>query len=142
MGKIAVIYWSAGGNTEAMAKAIARGISSENVGADVFSVSEFGSKSVNDYEKLALGCPSMGAEVLEECEFEPFLSSIEHGLAGEKVALFGSYGWGDGEWMRNWEGRMRGDGCLLFETGLIINLTPDDEGIKQCEEFGTRFAKF
>ena len=101
MGKIAVIYWSAGGNTEAMAKAIARGISSENVGADVFSVSEFGSKSVNDYEKLALGCPSMGAEVLEECEFEPFLSSIEHGLAGEKVALFGSYGWGDGEWMRN-----------------------------------------
>ncbi len=142
MGKIAVIYWSAGGNTEAMAKAIARGISSENVGADVFSVSEFGSKSVNDYEKLALGCPSMGAEILEECEFEPFLSSIEHGLAGEKVALFGSYGWGDGEWMRNWEGRMRGDGCLLFETGLIINLTPDDEGIQHCEEFGARFAKF
>ena len=58
------------------------------------------------------------------------------------MALFGSYGWGDGEWMRNWEGRMRGDGCLLFETGLIINLTPDDEGIKQCEEFGARFAKF
>ena len=142
MGKIAVIYWSAGVNTEAMAKAIARGISSENVGVDVFSVSEFGSKSVNDYEKLALGCPSMGAEVLEECEFEPFLSSVEHGLAGEKVALFGSYGWGDGEWMRSWEGRMRGDGCLLFETGLIINLTPDDEGIKQCEEFGARFAKF
>ncbi len=142
MGKIAVIYWSAGGNTEAMEQAIARGISSENVGADVFSVSEFGSKSVNDYEKLALGCPSMGAEILEECEFEPFLSSIEHGLAWEKVALFGCYGWGDGEWMRIWEGRMRGDGCLLFETGLIINLTPDDEGIKQCEEFGARFAKF
>ncbi|MCD7951347.1 MAG: hypothetical protein LUG14_00100 [Synergistaceae bacterium] len=97
---------------------------------------------MNDYEKLALGCPSMGAEVLEECEFEPFLSSVESGLAGENVALFGSYGWGDGEWMRNWEGRMRGDGCLLFETGLIINLTPDDEGIKQCEEFGARFAKF
>ena len=96
MSKIAVIYWSAGGNTEAMAKAIAKGIASENVGAEVFSVSEFGNKSVNDYEKFALGCPSMGAEVLEECEFEPFLSSIESGLAGEKVALFGSYGWGDG----------------------------------------------
>lgn len=139
MGKIAVIYWSAGGNTEAMAKAIARGISSENVGVDVFSVSEFGSKSVNDYEKLALGCPSMGAEVLEECEFEPFLSSVEHGLAGEKVALFGSYGWGDGQWMRDWQDRVSGDGAQLFEEGLMANGAPDEA---ECEAFGKRFSAF
>lgn len=140
MGKIAVIYWSAGGNTEAMAKAIARGISSENVGVDVFSVSEFGSKSVNDYEKLALGCPSMGAEVLEECEFEPFLSSVEHGLAGEKVALFGSYGWGDGEWMRNWEEQCIANGAVMAGEGVICNEAPDDTATEQCVALGKALA--
>lgn len=142
MDKTAVIYWSATGNTEAMANAIAEGIRAEGAHADLFSVAEFGSRSTADYAKLALGCPSMGAEVLEECEFEPFLCSIEPELAGKKVALFGSFGWGDGEWMRNWEDRMKSDNCALFEQGLIINLTPDDEGKKQCEEFGKRFAKF
>lgn len=142
MEKIAVIYWSATGNTEAMAGAIAEGIRAENVHADLFSVSEFGARSTGEYAKLALGCPSMGAEVLEECEFEPFLCSIEPELAGKKIALFGSFGWGDGEWMRNWEERMKKDGCVLFENGLIINLTPDDEGVKRCAEFGGRFAKF
>lgn len=142
MGKIAVIYWSASGNTEAMANAIAKGISSAGVGVDVFTVADFGNKSVNDYEKLALGCPSMGTEVLEECEFEPFIASIEGSLGGVKVALFGSYGWGDGEWMRNWVQRMKDDGCQVFEEGLIINLTPDDDGVKQCEDYGARFAKF
>ena len=110
-----------------MANAIAEGIRAEGAHADLFSVAEFGSRSTADYAKLALGCPSMGAEVLEECEFEPFLCSIEPELAGKKVALFGSFGWGDGEWMRNWEDRMKGDNCALFEQGLIINLTPDDE---------------
>lgn len=142
MEKIAVIYWSATGNTEAMAGAIAEGIRAENVHADLFSVSEFGARSTGEYAKLALGCPSMGAEVLEECEFEPFLCSIEPELAGKKIALFGSFGWGDGEWMRNWEDRMKKDNCALFEQGLIINLTPDEDGRKRCEEFGKRFAKF
>lgn len=142
MDKIAVIYWSATGNTEAMANAIADGIRAEGVAADLFNVSEFGSKSTADYTKLALGCPSMGAEVLEESEFDPFLTSIESELSGKKVALFGSFGWGDGEWMRNWEERMKADNCQLFEQGLIINLTPDDDGKAQCEEFGKRFAKF
>ena len=94
MDKTAVIYWSATGNTEAMANAIAEGIRAEGAHADLFSVAEFGSRSTADYAKLALGCPSMGAEVLEECEFEPFLCSIEPELAGKKVALFGSFGWG------------------------------------------------
>ncbi|MBR3025296.1 MAG: flavodoxin domain-containing protein, partial [Oscillospiraceae bacterium] len=94
--KTAVIYWSGTGNTEAMAKAIAEG-----AGADIFTVSEFGG-SVSDYDVIAFGCPAMGAEVLEEEEFEPFFTSVEGSLSGKKVILFGSYGWGDGEWMRNW----------------------------------------
>ena len=140
MSKIAVIYWSAGGNTEAMAKAIAKGIASENVGAEVFSVSEFGNKSVNDYEKFALGCPSMGAEVLEECEFEPFLSSIESGLAGEKVALFGSYGWGDGEWMQTWEDQCKDLGAHLVCNSVIANEAPDDTALAACRNLGAALA--
>lgn len=140
-GKIAVIYWSATGNTEAMAAAIAEGIRSADVHADLFTVVQFGAKSTGEYAKIALGCPSMGAEVLEECEFEPFLCSIEPELTGKKVALFGSYGWGDGEWMRNWEERMKNSGAILFEKGLIINLAPDDAGKAECAEFGKRFAQ-
>lgn len=140
--KTAVIYWSATGNTEIMAKEIADGIRSADAEAELFTVSEFGGKSISDYDKLALGCPAMGAEVLEENEFEPFIAAIESELAGRKVAIFGSYGWGDGEWMRNWEKRMKDDGCQLFENGLMLNLTPDGDGVKQCFDFGARFAKF
>ncbi|MCM1382358.1 MAG: flavodoxin domain-containing protein [Muribaculaceae bacterium] len=98
--KTAVIFWSGTGNTEAMAQAVA-----ESAGAELFSVSEF-SGNVGDYDAVAFGCPAMGAEVLEESEFEPFFTEIESSLNGKKVALFGSYGWGDGEWMRNWEDRI------------------------------------
>ena len=143
MEKIAVIYWSGTGNTESMAVAIARGVESSGIKADIFTVSEFGCKSLNDYSKLAFGCPSMGAEVLEESEFEPFFSQAEHDLVGKKIALFGSYGWGDGEWMRDWEARVKNNGAVLYgDEGLIINLAPDGDGIKQCEEFGAGFASF
>lgn len=143
MEKAAVIFWSATGNTEAMAQAIADGIRKANMEADLFSVSGLGNKSLNEYSRLAFGCPSMGAEVLEESEFEPFFAQIEHEIAGKKVALFGSYGWGDGEWMRDWEERVKNDGAVLYGgEGLIINLTPDDSGIKKCEEFGSGFAAF
>lgn len=143
MEKAAVIYWSATGNTEAMAKAIADGIRKSDVDADLFTVSEFSSKALNEYTRLAFGCPSMGAEVLEESEFEPFFSQIEQELSGMKVALFGSYGWGSGEWMRDWEARVINDGaCLYNGEGLIINLTPDESDIKKCEEFGSGFARF
>ncbi len=119
--KNAVIYWSGTGNTEMMAKAIAEG-----AGADLFTVSEF-SGNVADYDRIAFGCAAMGAEVLEEDEFEPFFSSIEGSLSGKTVALFDSYGWGDGEWMRNWEERVKADGTVLFaDAGLIVNETPSD----------------
>lgn len=140
--KTAVVYWSGTGNTEAMAGSVAEGAKSAGAEVSVFTAADFSADMVDQFDSIAFGCPSMGSEQLEDSEFEPMFNACEAKLSGKKVGLFGSYGWGDGEWMRSWEGRMRGDGCLLFETGLIINLTPDDEGVKQCEEFGARFAKF
>lgn len=142
MSKVAVVYWSGTGNTEVMANAVLKGAKNAGAEAELFTADSFGAEQIDSFDAVALGCPAMGAEELEDGEFLPMYESIKGKLSGKKIVLFGSYGWGDGEWMRNWEGRMRGDGCLLFETGLIINLTPDDEGIKQCEEFGARFAKF
>ena len=129
--KAAVIYWSATGNTEAMAKAVAEG-----AGAELFTVSEF-TGSVEDYDAIAFGCPAMGAEVLEEDEFEPFFTDAETRLTGKRVAIFGSYGWGDGEWMRNWEERVKAQGiALVGDAGLMLNEMPDDDGLEQCRALG------
>lgn len=129
--KAAVIYWSATGNTEAMAKAVAEGAE-----AELFTVSGF-TGSVEDYDAIAFGCPAMGAEVLEEDEFEPFFTNAETKLAGKKVAIFGSYGWGDGEWMRNWEERVKAQGiALVGDAGLMLNEMPDDDGLEQCRALG------
>jgi flavodoxin short chain len=133
--KTAVIYWSGTGNTEAMALAVAEG-----AGAELFSVSSFGGK-IGDYDKIAFGCPAMGAEVLEESEFEPFFSSIEGELSGRTIALFGSYGWGDGEWMRNWVERAQAAGAtVLGGEGLIVNEAPDDAALASCKALGEKLA--
>ena len=142
MDKIIVAFWTQTGNTGIMAEAIGKGIAEAGKEAEILDISSVSMDDLKAAPVFALGCPAMGDEVLEEGDMEPFVMEVETFASGKKIGLFGSYGWGDGEWMRSWEGRMRGDGCLLFETGLIINLTPDDEGIKQCEEFGARFAKF
>ena len=129
--KTAVIYWSGTGNTEAMAKAVAGG-----AGAELFTVSEF-SGSVEDYDAIAFGCPAMGAEMLEESEFDPFFTEIESRLSGKKVGLFGSYGWGDGEWMRNWETRVESDGAVLVGgEGVIANDAPSDDDLEKCRALG------
>ena len=129
--KTAVIYWSGTGNTEAMAKAVADG-----AGAELFTVSEF-SGNVDDYDAVAFGCPAMGAEMLEEDEFEPFFTEIEGRLSGKKVGLFGSYGWGDGEWMRNWETRVGSDGAVLAGgEGVIANDAPSDNDLEKCRALG------
>ncbi len=129
--KTAVIYWSGTGNTEAMAKAVAEGAD-----AELFTVSEF-SGSVEDYDAIAFGCPAMGAEMLEESEFDPFFTEIESRLSGKKVGLFGSYGWGDGEWMRNWETRVESDGAVLAGgEGVIANDAPSDDDLEKCRALG------
>ncbi len=142
MDKIAVVYWSGTGNTEAMAKAIVDGITATGAQADLFNVSECSAAQADTYSKLALGCPSMGSEVLEEGEFEPFFTELESKLGGKKIALFGSYGWGDGQWMRDWQERVTAAGASLYEEGLTINETPDDSGLASCNEFGKGFAAF
>ena len=143
MSKIAVIYWSMSGNTEAMANAIAEGAERAGAEVDVKQVSEITVDQALEYDKLALGCPAMGAEVLEESEFEPFFTQLEGRLGGKKVALFGSYGWGDGQWMRDWQQRVDDANASLYNgEGLIINETPDDDGLEPCRQFGAGFAGF
>lgn len=138
MSKVAVIYWSGTGNTAAMANEIAAGIGAE---AEVFSVDAF-SANIEEYDKIAFGCAAMGDEVLEEAEFEPFFTAIESGLKGKKVALFGSYGWGDGKWMRDWEERCQKDGANLMDEGLILCGFPDADGKAQCKAYGEKFAAY
>lgn len=133
--KTAVIYWSGTGNTEAMAKAVAEG-----AGADLFEVSEF-SADLADFDAIAFGCPAMGAEVLEEDVFEPFFADAEAKISGKKVALFGSYGWGDGQWMRDWEDRAKAAGAELVADGLTVNEAPDDDALAQCKSLGETLAK-
>ena len=141
MEKIYVIYWSMSGNTQAMAEAIAKGINDSGKEAVVQYVSEASVSELQDAKVFALGCPAMGAEVLEGGEMEPFVSEVEGIAAGKKIALFGSYGWGDGQWMRDWEERMSGCGAAIINgAGLICHETPDDAMISECENLGKQIA--
>lgn len=141
MSKMTVIYWSQTGNTEAMAKAIAQGAEAAGAEVKLLTVSEASEADVTSSDLVAFGCPAMGAEVLEEDEFEPFFTSVEDKLSGKKVALFGSYGWGDGQWMRDWAQRTQDDGAQLFsEEGLICNETPDDDVQAACRKLGADLA--
>ena len=141
MSKAAVIFWSQSGNTEQMA--IAEGIREGGVECDVLNVADTNAAAAAGYDKLALGCPAMGAEVLEEAEFDPFFTELESKLGGRKVALFGSYGWGDGQWMRDWVQRANDDNANVYtDEGLIINETPDADGLAKCKEFGKGFAAY
>lgn len=141
MSKTAIIFWSGTGNTEAMAAAISEGAKEVNTDTAFFSVSEISAQDAGLYDTLILGCPSMGAEELEETEFEPFFAELEGGLSGKNVALFGSYGWGDGEWMRNWQDRVKAAGAkLVNDEGLIVNETPDDDELVKCRELGKTAA--
>ena len=133
--KTAVIFWSGTGNTEAMAKAVAQG-----AGCEAIEVSKFDG-DLAEFDAVALGCPAMGAEELEESEFEPFYSANESKLSGKPVALFGSYDWGDGEWLRLWADRAKAAGAKLVDEGLAVNNTPDDEGLAKCKALGEKLAK-
>ena len=136
MSKTAIIYWSGTGNTEAMATAVLEGAKEVNSETQLFNVSEITADEAAQYDTLILGCPAMGAEVLEESEFEPFFTALEAQLAGKNVALFGSYGWGDGEWMRNWEERITGANAKLICDSIIANDAPDDRAVESCRNLG------
>lgn len=128
---VSVVYWSGSGNTEAMANAVAEGIVAAGGEANLLTVDQASVDTLASEAAFALGCPAMGAEVLEESEMEPFVEELEGKVSGKKVLLFGSYGWGDGEWMRNWADRMKEAGAVLVEEeGIIANDYPDDEAIE------------
>ena len=139
MSKVAIVFWSATGNTETMANCIAEGA---GAAAAIVPCAEMDAAKLNEYDVVAFGCPAMGDEVLEEGEFDPFFSSIEGKLGGKKVALFGSYGWGDGQWMRDWAERTTKTGANLYDDGLMVNGFPDADAKVQCTAFGEGFGAY
>ena len=141
MDKVIVAYWSQTGNTAAMAAAIGEGITEAGKEAVVTDISSVSMDDLQAASAFALGCPAMGAEVLEEGEMEPFVTEVEAFASGKKIGLFGSYGWGDGQWMRDWEERMSGCGAAIINgAGLICHETPDDAMISECENLGKQIA--
>ena len=143
MSKVAIVYWSGTGNTEQMAQQVAEGAAQAGAEVSLFSSAEFGADQMDAFSAVAFGCPSMGSEQLEESEFDPMFQACRAKLNGKKIALFGSYGWGDGQWMRDWQQRVDDANASLYHgEGLIINETPDDDGLEQCRQFGAGFAGF
>jgi flavodoxin short chain len=136
-----IIYWSQTGNTEKMANLIKEGIESEGKKAELVEVSSVSLEDVKNEEILILGGPSSGAEELEETEMEPFVESLNGNIQGKKVALFGSWGWGNGEWMTEWENRMKSYGAILISEGLTVQESPEGEDEEKCIDFGKLIAK-
>lgn len=141
MSKIQVVFWSQSGNTQAMAEAVGRGIEAAGGEANVVYVGDASLDELKSAKAFAMGCPAMGAEVLEEGEMEPFVSDVEGFAAGKTIALFGSYGWGDGQWMRDWADRMSGAGATVVNgEGLICQEAPDESVLAECESLGKQLA--
>ncbi|MBP3877036.1 MAG: flavodoxin [Lachnospiraceae bacterium] len=140
MSKVAVVYWSGTGNTQAMAEAVADGAKGKGADVSLIEAASFDADAAADFDGIAFGCPAMGDEVLEEDEFEPMFASVEGALAGKKVALFGSYGWGDGQWMRDWEDRCKNAGIALAADSVIANDAPDEDAVAACQDLGAALA--
>ena len=136
MSKVAVVYWSGTGNTEAMANKVAEGAKAAGAEVEVISADDFDGTDISGFDGVAFGCPAMGDEELEDSVFQPVFEACEAKLVGKKVALFGSYGWGDGEWMRSWEEKCQNDGVALAVDSVICNEDPDDEAQAACIELG------
>lgn len=141
METVKIVFWSQGGNTAAMAAAVAEGVQEAGSKAEIINVSDASAADLQSMKGFALGCPAMGVEVLEEMEMEPFMCELEGSLAGKSVGLFGSYGWGDGQWMRDWEERCKAAGAAVVGgEGVICQETPDDGAIASCRALGRALA--
>ena len=142
MNQVAIVFWSGTGNTEMMANCIADGVREAGGEAVLIAPGEFSAGRLDEFGAVAFGCPSMGVEQLEDGEFDPMFSEVEPSLSGRKIALFGSYGWGDGEWMRDWTDRMTSAGATVVNgEGLICHETPDEDGLSECVELGKALAQ-
>lgn len=139
MSNVYVVYWSGTGNTQEMA--IADGAKENGAEVTVWNVDEADIEELKKAKALALGCPSMGAEQLEEASMEPFMCDLDSQINGKTIALFGSYGWGDGQWMKDWEDRIASDGATVLNgEGIIANNEPSQEIIDECREAGKALA--
>lgn len=136
MSNIAVVYWSDTGNTEAMAKYVAEGVQAAGGTPEIITADSFGPADVAKYDAIAFGCPAMGDEILEEDIFEPMFSAVEGSLSGKRVGIFGSYDWGDGQWMRDWADRCKAAGANLANDGVIANLSPNNAEAEDCRNLG------
>ncbi|MCR4692006.1 MAG: flavodoxin [Lachnospiraceae bacterium] len=136
MSKVAVVFWSGTGNTAAMASAVEAGAKDRGAEVSVFGPDDFTADKVAEFDGIAFGCPAMGAEVLEEASFDPMFTEVEGSLSGKKVALFGSYGWGDGQWMRDWEERCMAAGIQLACDSVMANNAPGEDALEECKSLG------
>ena len=142
MDKVYIIFWTQSGNTGAMATAIGDGVKAAGKEPVFLSPSEAKVSELTELNGFAMGCPAMGCEVLEETEMEPFVSEVENIIKGKKVALFGSYGWGDGQWMRDWENRIKSAGAIILGgEGIIAHEMPQDDDIERCKDIGKQLAE-
>jgi flavodoxin short chain len=140
MSKVAIVYWSSTGNTETMAKAVAEGAKAAGAETELFEIEAFGADKMEAFDAVAFGCPAMGDEELETEVFEPVFAACKEKLDGFRTALFGSYGWGDGEWMRSWEAQTKEAGADLVTDPVIANEAPDDEALEACRKLGAALA--
>ena len=140
MSKVSIVYWSGTGNTQKMAEAVAEGVKEAGAEADLKFVSAATVDELAAEPAFALGCPSMGAEQLEESEFEPMFEEVKTKLGGKRIGLFGSYGWGDGEWMRIWEDDCSKLGCTMAAGPVLANGAPDDTAAEECRALGGALA--
>ena len=140
MSKTAVVYWSGTGNTEAMARLVQKGAQSAGASAELFTAADFDAAKAANFDAIAFGCPAMGNEELEDSEFAPMFDAVKASLGGKKVALFGSYGWGGGDWMNAWEEDCAASGITLAAQSVICNDAPDDEAEAACKALGAALA--
>lgn len=141
MDKIYVVYWSQTGNTEVMAEAVGQGIRESGKEAETLAVSQITADTLKEAQAFALGCPAMGDEVLEESEMEPFMEQLDPMISGKQIGLFGSYGWGDGQWMREWQDRVMADGAVVAGgEGVIAQEMPDEDVLAACRNLGRILA--
>ncbi len=140
MKKVAIIYWSGTGNTAAMAELVAQGVQAAGGEAQVFACDSFAPDQLGNFDHFAFGCPSMGAEQLEETEFEPLFHSLLPSLKDKTCALFGSYGWGNGEWMEDWAALCREHGLYLVQDGIICQGAPEGDVAAELQSMGRALA--
>ena len=142
MDKVYIIFWTQGGNTGMMATAIGDGVKTAGKEPVFLSPSEANISELSGLNGFAMGCPAMGCEVLEETEMEPFVSEVESIIKEQKIVLFGTYGWGDGQWMRDWEERMKSAGAIIIGgEGIIAHEMPQDDDIEECKDIGRQLAE-